>query len=198
MFCLFFLYTGSGESDAHCWAEATHAAEGFPRHLKLHRDCKAPASPAFLPSFLASYLCFLTWPSLDAVILTSPFASLHLLICFFLSVSPFSHSYNAAGSQNGTIVSPLTLPVLTSFTHFGSRALHSRWLHLLQLFRSDHKGQILRFCHVFENSGYVLFHIKQFRQEQLRATCCWKECSSQSCYSCDAGKIIRERKSKTA
>lgn len=73
-----------------------------------NRDCKAPASPFFL----VSHFCFLPWPSLGAVTLTSPYASLHSLISFFLSVSPSSHSYNAAGSQNGTIVSPLPHPHL--------------------------------------------------------------------------------------
>lgn len=36
---------GSGEPDAHCWAEATHAAEGFPRHLKCPQSTSIPPPP---------------------------------------------------------------------------------------------------------------------------------------------------------
>lgn len=114
-------FTGFGESDAHCWTEATHAAEGFPRHLKLCHNCKAvyfnvvttycfAASSSLL---LVSYSCFLhDYPLVQ---------SYWFLICLFLSVFPSSQSQNAAGSQNGTIVSALPLLILTSFTHF--------WLH---------------------------------------------------------------------
>lgn len=43
---------GSGESDAHCWAEATHAAEGFPRHLKRLQSTSIPSFlPALFPAF---------------------------------------------------------------------------------------------------------------------------------------------------
>lgn len=66
-FCLcffFFFFTGSGESDAHCWAEATHAAEGFPRHLKLHSRLQS-TSISSLPCF-PTFASFHDHPSVQS------------------------------------------------------------------------------------------------------------------------------------
>lgn len=109
VYCL-FVFTGSGESDAYCWAEATHAAEGFPRHLKLHRDCKAPASPSFLPPCLPPLLPSMTtpqcshtdssfWRSLIASFFSPPLIPImlqghrmaRLYLPFLLSSSPHLH-----------------------------------------------------------------------------------------------------------
>lgn len=51
--CVFVCHgAGSGESDAHRWAEATHAAEGFPRHLKRLQSTSIPSfRPALFPAF---------------------------------------------------------------------------------------------------------------------------------------------------
>lgn len=129
-----FVFLGSGESDAHRRAEETHAAEGFPRHLKLHRDGKAPASPSLSSSLLPSSWLFL--PLIPRCAHTHPsarsFASLLLSALLWL---PFA----------GRIVPPLPPhPHLT----------HTLWLQTItcvavmlvmprRLLRSDHKVRIL-------------------------------------------------------
>lgn len=157
MLSFVFILTGLGESDAHCWAEATHAAEGFSRHLKLRRYCKAPAS-----SLLVSCRCFLPWSRLSAVILIPPSASVHSPIGLFPSLPSF-HSRNAAGSQNGTIVSALPLLMFTSITCFAFTPSRSLWLHV-QVFRSDHRGHSLRF-------GHVAFWKRRVRRSTLFCYC---------------------------
>lgn len=88
---------------------------------------KAPASPSFLSSFFTSLP--LEVPLLPSMTIfrcshTAPFfsASLHSLICVLLSVFPSFHSHNAAGSQNGMIVSPLPLLIFILTSCFGLRA----------------------------------------------------------------------------
>lgn len=86
---------GPGEPDAHRRAEATHAAEGFPRHLKRLQKHQRP--PPDLCLLLLSFLCALT------LFCSSQLA--YFLLLLRPNFSSSSHSHCAAESQNGTTVS---------------------------------------------------------------------------------------------
>lgn len=94
----------------------------------------------FLPS-LPPNLYFLPWPRLGAVILypLPPFASLHSLVCFHLSL-PLT-SIRLQGHRVARLYQPYLFIIPTPFTGFCLKASHLPRLHWFQHFRSDHVGQ---------------------------------------------------------
>lgn len=166
-FFIVFLFlddAGSGEPDAHCWAEATHAAEGFPRHLE---HLQSTSFPSFLPPPLPPRSCSPTFaphphPCCHSSVHSYCSASLSSLICLPLSVLSPSHSHYAAESQNGTAVIPWPSSFWSSPHVFGFRASLSMWFHLLELFTSDYGGEILRSGHA-SKSTRSSFHVSIVR-----------------------------------
>lgn len=118
-------------------------------------NCKTPASPLLpcpLPPLLPSMTisrCSHTDPPFRFSAFT------YLLLPFF----PSSHSHNAAGSQNGTIVSPPPPLIFILTSHFGFRTS----LSLVVAVESDHKSDVLRTCHVSERTGLSFMSDHVFR-----------------------------------
>ncbi len=125
------LSVGSGESDAHCWAEETDAAEGFPRHLNIrssnpHRvhsslNCLGPFSPKIPSTFFCqnSTLHLITFcPSplffTCIVPLFKVFFPLLLILSFISAPFLLSNLYSAAGFENSMIVQGFTYADIAS------------------------------------------------------------------------------------
>lgn len=134
------LSPGPGEPDAHCWAEATHAAERFPRHLKwlLLASTSSPLPPH-------SHVCFLPRRSLSHA--DSCLVSFCCCICFFplssfVSTPPPPLSHNVAGWQKGTLSFPF-LHIFNLIT-FWLQSITFPAVTLGIVFKFDHKVGLLR------------------------------------------------------